>query len=78
VNTAIERNRLRWRCRRGLLELDVLLGRFLEQRYDALSSPERHAFTRLLWVPDETLRAWLLGGDEPSDQELRNIVMKVR
>jgi len=41
-------DRLRWRCRRGLLELDVVLKNFLDQGYASLTPVEREAFDKLL------------------------------
>jgi len=69
--------RLRWKCRRGLLELDLILGAFLEQGYDALASPEQEAFDRLLSLPDQQLLACLQGQERP-DPELERIVRKIR
>ncbi len=77
MSESVEHNRLRWRCRRGLLELDVLLGRFLERHYDSLAAAERTAFERLLRESDQTLSAWLNGRDQPRDTGLRNIVRKI-
>jgi len=71
-------NRLRWRCRRGLLELDVLLQDFLAARYADLSASERGAFERLLDTPDATLLDYLHGGENPADPELISIVRKIR
>jgi antitoxin CptB len=45
-------NRLRWRCRRGMRELDVLLGRYLDERWPHAQSAERAAFERFLELPD--------------------------
>jgi antitoxin CptB len=50
-----ELNRLRWRCRRGLLELDIVLERFLERHYPALSGSELEEFKALLGESDATL-----------------------
>lgn len=69
--------RLRWRCRRGLLELDLMLGGFLQQRYAGLSSAEQQAFEELLSLPDTTLAACLQGQENPP-QELEDIVRKIR
>lgn len=69
--------RLRWKCRRGLLELDLILGAFLEQGYDALASPEKETFDRLLSLPDPQLLAYLQGQERP-DPELDGIVRKIR
>ncbi|MBS1247098.1 MAG: hypothetical protein H6R47_1297 [Proteobacteria bacterium] len=68
--------RLRWQCRRGLLELDLLFGRFLEQHYSALNVEEQGAFERLLEQPDQTLLAWLQGQQEPP-ADLKMIIDKV-
>lgn len=70
--------RLRWRCRRGLLELDVVLLNFLEQRYPNLSPPEQNAFDKLLAIPDDTLFAYMQGDQKPIDNELRKLVDKIR
>lgn len=50
-----ELNRLRWRCRRGLLELDIVLTRFVEQHYANLSAKEKIAFVELLTEADNDL-----------------------
>ncbi|MGE0384709.1 MAG: succinate dehydrogenase assembly factor 2 [Gammaproteobacteria bacterium] len=47
--------RIRWRCRRGMKELDVLFTAFVDRCYDALSDPEREAFERLLDTADPEL-----------------------
>lgn len=53
--------RLRWRCRRGLKELDVLLERYLAQRFLKASAEERSRFAALLELPDPELAALCLG-----------------
>jgi len=68
--------RLRWQCRRGLLELDVLFIHFLEQYYSALNETEKGAFQRLLEQPDQTLLSWLQGQQEPP-ADLKMIIDKV-
>jgi antitoxin CptB len=68
--------RLRWQCRRGLLELDLLFVRFLEQHYSALNAEEQGAFQRLLEQPDQTLLAWLQGQQIPPSN-LKSIIAKV-
>ena len=50
-----ELERVRWRCRRGLLELDIVLGRFIEQHYVNLDKAQQAAFDLLLDMPDPTL-----------------------
>ena len=47
--------RLRWRCRRGMLELDLVLGRFLQQNFANLTASQRTEFDALLDLPDQEL-----------------------
>jgi antitoxin CptB len=72
---AMER-RLRWQCRRGLLELDLLFGRFLERGYHALTEPDRQAFRMLLREPDARVLAWFQGQDSIPD-EFKDILHKI-
>ncbi len=58
--------RLRWRCRRGMKELDVLLGRWLEQRWPMADAARRRDFEWLLEQPDPDLADWLMGGARPA------------
>ncbi|HXF65443.1 MAG TPA: succinate dehydrogenase assembly factor 2 [Burkholderiales bacterium] len=61
-----ELDRVRWRCRRGLLELDLILARFLERRYDCLDAEQRALFGELLEQPDNDLLDLALGRREPA------------
>ncbi len=56
---------VRWRCRRGNLELDRLLARYLDHRYAHAPTAERAAFRRLLERPDPELLALLTGRTAP-------------
>lgn len=71
-------SRLRWQCRRGVLELDLALRAFLDRGYAALTPSERSAFQRLLDRPDAQLQAWLLGQEEAADHEFRELIKKIR
>jgi antitoxin CptB len=71
-------NRLRWQCRRGMLELDLLLQQFLSQGYRNLDQPARQQFARMLEYPDQLLLEWLMGKAVPADREVRNIVQSIR
>jgi antitoxin CptB len=53
--------RLRWRCRRGMRELDVLLERYLAERYPGTGAGEQLLFTQFLELPDPDVAALLLG-----------------
>ena len=50
-----EFERARWRCRRGLLELDIVLQRFMDQHYAQLDEQGLEQFERLLSLPDNDL-----------------------
>jgi antitoxin CptB len=54
-------NRLRWKCRRGMLELDLVLQQFLERDYAALDASSQQAFEALLESGDEELWAMISG-----------------
>ncbi len=56
---------VRWRCRRGLLELDLALGRFLEDDYARLTPRERALFEEFLTENDADLWAWIQGEAAP-------------
>jgi antitoxin CptB len=53
--------RLRWRCRRGMKEIDLLLVAWLEQGYRAASSAQQRAFREFLELPDPEIAGYLLG-----------------
>ena len=59
-----EMNRLRWKCRRGTLELDLVLQQFLERDYAALDRVAQQAFEALLESGDEALWA-MVSGEAP-------------
>ena len=58
-------DRIRWRCRRGLLELDLVLEGFLERGYGRLDAGQRRLFNELLEQPDNDLLDLALGRSEP-------------
>ncbi len=74
-----ELERVRWRCRRGMLELDIVLGRFVETRFAELDDARRRAFDALLEVPDATLWDMIMGrGDAPQTGALSDVLELIR
>jgi antitoxin CptB len=69
---------LRWRCRRGMGELDRLLTGFLSSAYAALDSGEKQRFADLLDLPDPELYAYLLGRQQPQSAELVHLLERFR
>lgn len=74
----MKNNKLRWACRRGMLELDVLLGNFLDNAYSELPNEQKEWFVELLGYSDPQLFAWLLGQEEAKDQRLAAIIDAIR
>ena len=68
---------LRWRCRRGKKELDVLLDRFAQQVLPQASQAECRVFAELLALPDPLLEGYLLRG-EPPEPHLAQAVGQIR
>ena len=69
--------RLRWQCRRGMLELDVLLNRFADQQWAKIDNRLKQEFEILLSCSDQQLQGWLCEGKE-ADIEVTNIVSRIR
>jgi antitoxin CptB len=77
-NIKLQRARLYWQCRRGMLELDLVLQSFLDHRYDHSSAEERRAFETLLNYPDPLLLEYVLGHMMPTDPALAHVVTRLR
>lgn len=71
-------SKLAWRCRRGMLELDLLLIPFFDAHFSDLSHDDQVIFQRLLECTDPELYTWLIGADSPEDKELQRIVGIIR
>jgi antitoxin CptB len=70
--------RLYWACRRGMLELDVLLGNFLKEAYSFLSEEDKQTFARLLELPDPDLFIFLTTKKTIEDNDLAKMIYKIR
>jgi len=70
-------DRIRWRCRRGLLELDLVLEAFLKGGYNRLDAGQRRLFNELLEQPDNDLLDLALGRSEP-EPRFRELVELLR
>lgn len=72
-----EMARLRWRCRRGMRELDMLLLNYVDSRYSLAEATEQSAFRRLLTTPDPDILALLTGKAETDDDDLRRVIQRL-
>ena len=70
----VNKARLKWACRRGMLELDVLFMPFVDEAYDELSTKDQFIFERLLTCQDPELFAWFMGHEVCEDTELNQMV----
>jgi antitoxin CptB len=73
-----ELDRIRWRCRRGLLELDLVLTAFLREELDRLTPSELDRFSGLLDAADNDLWDWVSARSEPPDPSHAGLVERLR
>jgi antitoxin CptB len=77
VKATLIPSRLKWACRRGMLELDVLLNNFLEEAYPSLPALNQQQFQELLTWEDPQLYAWLMG-HETNETDLNTVILLIR
>ncbi|MDF1655243.1 MAG: succinate dehydrogenase assembly factor 2 [Coxiellaceae bacterium] len=61
--------RLRWKCRRGILELDIFLNKVLDTDYPQFSEAQREAFDEFLTTNDQLMIDWVLKKKQPEDTD---------
>jgi antitoxin CptB len=69
--------RLRWHCRRGIKEVEVLLLPFFEQHYAELSEQDKQLFEKLLDQHDVDMFEWFTHRSVPEQEDLAKIVSMV-
>jgi antitoxin CptB len=73
-----EMNRLRWNCRRGMLELDLVLTGFLDKYYPKLTRSQIKVFQELLDYPDTELWDMIMARTEPADNTMKTVLQLIR
>lgn len=73
----VNKARLKWACRRGMLELDVLFIPFVDEAYDDLTAKNQRTFERLLTEQDPDLFSWFMGHKTCDDSELNAMVQLI-
>ena len=68
----LEREKLRWKCRRGLLELDIVLSRYLDRH------PDDATLSELLDLPDNDLWDIVAGRSDRYESHLKDVVARLR
>lgn len=66
--------RLKWHCRRGMLELDLLLEPFLDEVFLTLDEEDKTRFYKLIESEDQDLFLWFMQTEVPQDPDLARIV----
>lgn len=75
---AARTRRLRWRCRRGMKELDLLLERFIAEHGEELSAGHWPELERLLETEDDCLWDWLQNPSTPDAEGYRELLERIR
>ncbi len=73
-----EVERMRWRCRRGLLELDIVLERFVARHYASLSPEALQCFNTLLDYPDSELWELIVGKQHSKRTDEQALLVTLR
>jgi antitoxin CptB len=73
-----EMDRLRWNCRRGMLELDLVLTGFLDKQYPKLTESQVKVFKKLLDYPDTDLWDMIMARTEPADNTMKTVLKLIR
>lgn len=71
-------NKLKWRCRRGTLELDIMFQRYLDSAYLKADQSEQQSFLQLQALEDSDLMHYLMGSSIPESKPLARLVHKMR
>jgi antitoxin CptB len=70
--------RLKWHCRRALLELDLVFQRFWERYGDDLDVQSEAVLTRLLELEDHDLWAFVSGRKVTDDSQMMSMIVRLR
>ena len=71
-------SKIMWRCRRGMLELDVMLKAFCEEVYATLAPEKQQMFEDLLEEEDQDLQRWLVTGQPCENPRFQDMLLVIR
>lgn len=74
----MDRNRLFWSSRRGMLELDLVLMPFVDNVYPSLDEADQRRYQVLLEEEDQDLFTWFMRRADPENEDLLRIVKIIR
>ncbi len=67
-----------WKCRRGSLELDLILSNFFQQQYPYLTKSQLKTFDQLLDQQDPQLTSWIFGEEIPPKQDFAELIQLIK
>ena len=73
-----DKRRIRFQTRRGLLELDIVLGRFMQKEFQQLNDEELAVFVDILELPDQNFLAQVNNKENASDKRFIPLLEKIR
>ena len=75
---SLKKAKLLWRCRRGMLELDLILLDFAKKNLEKMSAEELVTFEQLLNCTDPELFSWFMGHETPEEKEFVSLVKSIK
>ncbi len=78
MNSTDMLRQIRWKCRRGMLELDLMLSRLVDRHGQAMSDAELQTLMQLLECEDDQLWDWMTGRGQPEDSRMKQLVQQIR
>lgn len=78
MNDEVDLAKVKWRCRRGMLELDVMLQTFCADVYPTMSAEKQKLFIDLLEEADQDLARWLTGGQPCEKAHFQDMLLVIR
>lgn len=73
-----DKSRIYWACRRGMLELDIIIMCFFKKRYDFINDNEKKTFIRLLGLSDILIKNYLLNTNYIYDKNFKKIIYMIK
>ena len=77
VSSPANLSRMRWHCRRGMRELDVLLTRYFEEVYPSATLQQQQAFADILDLQDPLIMAYVIGKQTPDSKDIADVIQQL-
>lgn len=78
METATRLNKLKWLCRRGMKELDLLLEKFVADNEQQLVQGDWPEFEKFLRIEDDRMWGFLQNLQQPEAHQFRQLLYKIR